>query len=494
MSEETNDTQSKSAKDWWEAQSAENKRKWGVVSLGAVALLMLVIAMGGVSFDSAQRSQRTDNPAPVDPYLFGGGRSNIQAIEDLDRSLRRFGERLTEMEADQQKALERLERTRENFEEWVETTDIERLTMRARRRMQEVEEKISQMEENVENKEFAQAGIQRLDLDDAPESAADEEDASDQGEQGETETAQAPERPEPPSPQPEPNPNAAPQDLFSGTGMTPRSASNQQAEPEDEPRPRTGLRINGRSVSQIESAQTSAQATEQSDGAEQAEARPTPAEGRAEGRAVDRIDDNIPVGSIVSAVLIHGMDAPTGTGSRGEPVPTIARITDLSILPNMQSMDLVDCHILIAAYGDLSSERAMGRTEDLSCTTADGEIIHTQLQGYIVGPDGKVGVRGPVIHRNGELVVRSVQSGVLSGLGQMFGGRRQGLAISTTGRLAEQDLGDAAQEGIGKGVGTALQNISEYYLELAESIFPVINVDAGTPVDIVITGQADLGR
>lgn len=492
MSEERNESRKPSVTDWWEAQSAENKRKWGIGSLAVVAVVMLIVAMGGIPMGSSQKQPRVENPQPVDPFLFGGGRSNARAIEDLDRSLNQFGTRLRNMELRQDEALARLNRVRENFEAWVENTDIERLAIRARRRMETLDEKLQALEEAVENQEYAAAGIQRFDLNQSPsevraQSVRPDAQASDREPGGEEEAP--PQRPEPPSPQPQPNADTAPQDLFSGTGMTPRSnrqTPTQSNQPE--PKPRTGIRINGRSVGELEAERQTAQ---QDSGAEQDD-QVTPTQAGSSRSERVRIDNNLPLGSIASAVLIHGMDAPTGTGSRGQPVPTIARITDLTILPNMQSMDLVDCHVLIAAYGDLSSERAMGRTEDLSCTTADGEIIHAVMQGYIVGPDGNVGVRGPVIHRNGELVVRSVQSGVLSGLGQMFGGRRRGLTISTTGRLAEQDFGEAAEEGIGRGVGTALQNISEYYLKLAESIFPVIKVDAGTPVDIVITGQVEL--
>jgi conjugal transfer pilus assembly protein TraB len=40
---------------------------------------------------------------------------------------------------------------------------------------------------------------------------------------------------------------------------------------------------------------------------------------------------------------------------------------------------------------------------------------------------------------------------------------------------------------VGTGVGTALGKLSQYYLTLADKIFPIIEVDAGRVVDIVLT-------
>ncbi|MEK7731608.1 MAG: TrbI/VirB10 family protein, partial [Planctomycetota bacterium] len=43
------------------------------------------------------------------------------------------------------------------------------------------------------------------------------------------------------------------------------------------------------------------------------------------------------------------------------------------------------------------------------------------------------------------------------------------------------------QAGFGTGVGRALDRLAQYYISLAEKVFPVIEVDAGRTVDVVIT-------
>ncbi|HMZ01641.1 MAG TPA: conjugal transfer protein TraB, partial [Burkholderiaceae bacterium] len=41
--------------------------------------------------------------------------------------------------------------------------------------------------------------------------------------------------------------------------------------------------------------------------------------------------------------------------------------------------------------------------------------------------------------------------------------------------------------GLGTGVGRALDRLAQYYIKLAENTFPVIEVDAGREIDVVIT-------
>ena len=46
---------------------------------------------------------------------------------------------------------------------------------------------------------------------------------------------------------------------------------------------------------------------------------------------------------------------------------------------------------------------------------------------------------------------------------------------------------DAYRAGLGGGVGHALDRLAQYYIKLAEQTFPVVEIDAGRDVDVVIT-------
>jgi conjugal transfer pilus assembly protein TraB len=80
----------------------------------------------------------------------------------------------------------------------------------------------------------------------------------------------------------------------------------------------------------------------------------------------------IPAGSILRGVLLSGMDAPTGKQSRRDPYPALARIKHDAILPNRFRLEVRKCFLVLAGYGDLTSERAYLRTEAITCVREDG--------------------------------------------------------------------------------------------------------------------------
>ncbi|MNN72656.1 Bacterial conjugation TrbI-like protein [compost metagenome] len=51
---------------------------------------------------------------------------------------------------------------------------------------------------------------------------------------------------------------------------------------------------------------------------------------------------------------------------------------------------------------------------------------------------------------------------------------------------------DAVQGAAVAGVGNALNRISEYYMDMAENLFPIIEIDAGRQIDFIIKKGASL--
>ena len=117
------------------------------------------------------------------------------------------------------------------------------------------------------------------------------------------------------------------------------------------------------------------------------------------------IENTIPAGAFAKAVLIGGVDASTSITAQNDPRPVLLRVTDHGNLPRRFKSDLKACHVLASSYGDLSSERVYMRLEKLTCTERlTGEISETEVSGYIVGEDGRAGVRGIVTDRAGPLI------------------------------------------------------------------------------------------
>jgi len=191
--------------------------------------------------------------------------------------------------------------------------------------------------------------------------------------------------------------------------------------------------------------------------------------------------------SFTRGTLLGGLDAPTGGQSQSNPHPVLIRLSDNSVLPNRFRGEYRDCFVVAAGYGDISSERAYLRTENLSCVRADGATLEVKIQGSVYGEDGKVGMRGRLVTKQGQMLANALLAGIVSGIGQGVSTASTTYSTSALGTIASASGADAYRAGIGSGVGKALDRLAQYYIKLAENTFPVIEVDAGREIDVVIT-------
>ncbi|HNO76231.1 TraB/VirB10 family protein [Nitrosomonas mobilis] len=196
----------------------------------------------------------------------------------------------------------------------------------------------------------------------------------------------------------------------------------------------------------------------------------------------------IPSGTFMRSVLLGGMDAPTGGQAQNNPMPALLRVQDNAFLPNRYRAKLRECFVLGSGHGDISSERAHIRLESLSCTLKDGKVVDVPAKGYIVSEDGKAGLRGRLISKQGQIIANALMTGIIAGIGQ---GLQQSAtsfstsALGTVGTLS--GTGNQFRAGMGAGIGRSLDRVSQYYIRLAEQLFPVIEVDAGRVVEVVLT-------
>lgn len=191
--------------------------------------------------------------------------------------------------------------------------------------------------------------------------------------------------------------------------------------------------------------------------------------------------------SFTRGTLLGGLDAPTGGQSQSNPHPVLIRLSDNSFLPNRFRAEYRECFVVAAGYGDISSERAYLRTESLSCVRSDGATLEVKIQGSIYGEDGKVGMRGRLVTKQGQMLANALLAGVVSGIGQGLATSSTEYSTSALGTVASATGSEAYRAGLGSGVGKALDRLAQYYIKLAENTFPVIEVDAGREVDVVIT-------
>lgn len=198
------------------------------------------------------------------------------------------------------------------------------------------------------------------------------------------------------------------------------------------------------------------------------------------------VEDYLPAGSFVRGRLLTGVYASTGAGAASQPLPMVIRLEDTAVLPNAWRSQVTACHVTASATGDLSSERAFLRLDRLSCVGTKGEALDVRVSGYAVGEDGKVGVRGKLVTRSGQAIASALSVGLLSGLGESITRSSEEVTTSITGTQSKR-YKNAWMSGMGEGLSDSMDRITDYYLRLADRIFPVLEVDAGRSVDLVFS-------
>lgn len=203
------------------------------------------------------------------------------------------------------------------------------------------------------------------------------------------------------------------------------------------------------------------------------------------------IEKGLPSGSIIQGVLINGMDATAGRG-KGNAVPALVRVKKDAVLPNRYIQAVKECFIIVSGVGNLATERAEMRGETISCIFKDGEIIDGPISAYVVGEDGKSGLRGRVVSKQGSIIARSMIAGVLGGLGkQMSPQSVPTLDISGGDEQKYQmpNVGNASKMALASGAGSGLDRVANFYMDLAEQMVPVIEIDAGRQVTLILNNK-----
>ncbi len=197
----------------------------------------------------------------------------------------------------------------------------------------------------------------------------------------------------------------------------------------------------------------------------------------------------LPIGSMFDGILLNGMEAPTSQVTMKNPVPALIRIKSDAILPNEYRKDVRECFLIVSGFGVLSTERAQLRTENISCVRKDGGVLEAKVHGYVVGEDGKVGMRGKLISKQGQLIAQSLLVGFVQGIGNAM----QPMAVPaynmSPGGTQQYQMPSAsmmAMAGMAGGISNAANSIAQFYLSMAQQMFPVVEVDAGRKVTIIL--------
>lgn len=208
-------------------------------------------------------------------------------------------------------------------------------------------------------------------------------------------------------------------------------------------------------------------------------------------KKIKKVGEYIPAGSYAEAKMISGVDAGVGMSAEADPRHVLLRITGELTSAGygaeyIKSNKLIGCLLQCQATGDISSEKAYLKAVIMTCARDKGTVVEVPVKGY-VSSKGKVGIRGEVVSREGDMVLSSFLSGLTSGFGSgvaqysqpqatLFGG------LPVTGEDTAKKIG---MRGLGAGLSSSGDRLSDYFIKRAEQYQPVISINEGTEVHVV---------
>jgi len=197
--------------------------------------------------------------------------------------------------------------------------------------------------------------------------------------------------------------------------------------------------------------------------------------------------------SFMEAILLSGLDAPTSSDAKGNPVPALLKVKTPAFLPNSVRADLKGCYVIADGKGNLATERAELLLVSLSCLDRKGRaVIDQKVKGFVVDQDSKIGLRGRVVAKMGSMIARSMIAGFFGGVGDVIRTSATTTAISPLGSTQTIGAADLAKAGVGSGLASGFKDIEKFYMELAHQTMPVIEVSAAKPVTLVISEGVNL--
>ncbi|WP_371219226.1 TraB/VirB10 family protein [Orientia tsutsugamushi] len=220
---------------------------------------------------------------------------------------------------------------------------------------------------------------------------------------------------------------------------------------------------------------------------------------RAESEQKKNVENYVTSGSSARAVLLIEVVVGTGTNSSSSPEPIVLQLLDTAILYNKYKTDQIKNAILIGSCnGEMSSERAKCRIETLSVVNNQGDIIEKKVEGWLIGEDGRSGIKGIVVDKSSNIASMAALNGVFSSIAKFLQSKAikpdmlPTLNLVTGGQQQEFQIGDALQSGAYAGASNAFDKLADFAIKRADSMSPVVLIASGRVIDVVFKEGFDL--
>lgn len=216
----------------------------------------------------------------------------------------------------------------------------------------------------------------------------------------------------------------------------------------------------------------------------------------------DNVTDKLPKMTLMAgfqrATLITGADVPTLQKGNDLTRTVWFSTTGDMLIANGHTENIKECIIQAAATGNFASASADIRLTKISCSAMDENGKYYKLvgnvKGWVYGENGKQGLKGRLVTKEGELIEKAIPLALLEGaIKALENSTKSNSTIytypgSSTGTSTMNNIQDSFTEGTTKTASTTLDKFSDYYLMILEQLNPTIELKAGRETTIGFEG------
>lgn len=217
-----------------------------------------------------------------------------------------------------------------------------------------------------------------------------------------------------------------------------------------------------------------------------------------ENNETDKLPKMTLMAGFQRATLITGADVPTLQKGNDLTRTVWFSTTGDMLIANGHTENIKECIIQAAATGNFASASADIRLTKISCSAVDENGKYYKLvgsvKGWVYGENGKQGLKGRLVTKEGELIEKAIPLALLEGaIKALENSTKSNSTIyaypgSTSGTSTMNNIQDSFAEGTTKTASTTLDKFSDYYLMILEQLNPTIELKAGRETTIGFEG------
>lgn len=193
-------------------------------------------------------------------------------------------------------------------------------------------------------------------------------------------------------------------------------------------------------------------------------------------------------------ITITGADAPTLKAKADESEPIWISVNSETLIANNGFFNNQDCLLRGTVTGEYATGRGKINVTEISCTFVDDSGQYYKLlspiKGWVYGEDSKLGLKGRVVSREGEIIEKGLPLAAIEGAIEALS-NNDNYFLPNGGTTNGNPLADFKSGGMDSGK-RIVDKFSEYYLEILDTLNPTVELKAKRKVTIAFKGGEKL--